>query len=403
MATAVGVISIIVGIFGSGITLASIAQTEQAQASEEASKTNLRVAVGLDGNGLSNAGGKLDARIFNEFGQSLGAPSVDNECTNGDAACDITIEHDDDHKGQQGTYGLFTGNNDAMCIAYTTITWPDGNKWGWTGDWASTSGDKCNMGQTWYYSNIILQNGTSPYKPSCIWLDANGDQPATAFQVHFPDFYDPNGSLDDERVDSPEDLCGNPSYYVSKGEDPNGITFYDPPRASSYSNQEQESQRRLAKRGKKMKSVKSLQDPSNWKKSGPKVQDPRQRGKFGQQSAPVERRSVNGTEQEEAESVIVDQVKNKMLTPQKEARLVCSSDPGHSAETLCKHPYSYGPNFASEHEKKFCDMHSKKLYGFCKGSSDVDCYEPRTKKVRKAEGRLVRREGPEYTKVIEWQ
>ena len=37
-----------------------------------------------------------------------------------------------------------------------------------------------------YYSNIAVAGKAE--KPMCLWIDANKDQPVTAFQVHFPDF-----------------------------------------------------------------------------------------------------------------------------------------------------------------------------------------------------------------------
>ena len=37
----------------------------------------------------------------------------------------------------------------------------------------------------------------------------------------------------------------------------------------------------------------------------------------------------------------------------------------HSAEELCRSPYSHGPNFGTFHEQLFCDMHTRTLYPFC--------------------------------------
>lgn len=32
-------------------------------------------------------------------------------------------------------------------------------------------------------------------KPACMWIDANGDQPITAFQLHFADFVTTDGKF----------------------------------------------------------------------------------------------------------------------------------------------------------------------------------------------------------------
>ncbi len=44
-----------------------------------------------------------------------------------------------------------------------------------------------------YFSNIAIAGQDD--KPACMWIDANGDQPTTAFQVHFPDFVMKEGEL----------------------------------------------------------------------------------------------------------------------------------------------------------------------------------------------------------------
>ena len=148
-------------------------------------------------------------RLFNELGQEVGSPQVDQYCGNGNANCEINYTMDSDHTGQQATYALFTGNDNAICIAYTTVSWPDGSNYAWSGDWASSN--SCQMGQGWYvfrpsesiafvflvlrelkpifryYSNIQMQNGSSNmYTPNCIWIDANGDTGVSLKKIPSP-------------------------------------------------------------------------------------------------------------------------------------------------------------------------------------------------------------------------
>lgn len=98
----------------------------------------MRLQIGLDGNGLTNSGGDLpDVRLFNEVGSFLGGaydPGTIEDGTNGH---DIKVTQT---KEQQATYGLFTANDNAICVAYLSIVWPDQQKFGWTGDW----GQKCS-------------------------------------------------------------------------------------------------------------------------------------------------------------------------------------------------------------------------------------------------------------------
>ena len=152
---AIGVISGVLGIVQFGI---------DNFAEPESKGSTVRIAVGLDyDNGLNNAGGDLpDIRLFNEAGGFLGMVADPGKVDSGGFA-DITVDHDDDST-QQAAYTLFSANNDAICIAYASITWPSGDQYSWIGDW----GHQC--GGSWYYSNYFI-SGTDR-KPDCLWIDA---------------------------------------------------------------------------------------------------------------------------------------------------------------------------------------------------------------------------------------
>lgn len=99
----------------------------------------VRIQVGLDSkDGLSNAGGDLpDIRLFNEVGEFLGATYDPGSIEDGTNGKDIRVEQSAE---QQAAYGLFTANDNAICIAYLSIVWPDEQKFGWTGDWGRQCG-----------------------------------------------------------------------------------------------------------------------------------------------------------------------------------------------------------------------------------------------------------------------
>lgn len=44
-----------------------------------------------------------------------------------------------------------------------------------------------------YYSNIVISGREE--NPMCMWIDANKDQPVTAFQLHFADFVSKDGQF----------------------------------------------------------------------------------------------------------------------------------------------------------------------------------------------------------------
>lgn len=134
MAEVIGFIADILGILG-------FLQSNFAS-SPDAITSKFRIGLALDGTrGLSNAGGNLpDVRVWNEVGGFLGAHYDPGNCGSG-VACDVEVEQS---VAQQPTYVLFSANDDAVCIAYMSATWPDEQKLGWLGSW----GKAC--GASWY-------------------------------------------------------------------------------------------------------------------------------------------------------------------------------------------------------------------------------------------------------------
>ncbi|KAK3901910.1 hypothetical protein C8A05DRAFT_34415, partial [Staphylotrichum tortipilum] len=96
-----------------------------------------------------NAGGDLpDVRLFNEGGEFIGI-KVDPGSVGDGSTGTIKVEHKDQN-GQQAAYALFSANDNAVCVTSISITWPNGDH--------------------------------------CLWIDSNGGQQQTGFQVHFPEF-----------------------------------------------------------------------------------------------------------------------------------------------------------------------------------------------------------------------
>ncbi|KAH7140221.1 hypothetical protein B0J13DRAFT_637641 [Dactylonectria estremocensis] len=211
---AIEVIGVISGILG----IISFAQDNFGEV--DSTTSSVKITVGLDvTDGLSDAGGSLpDVRLFNEAGDFIGISNSGDSITDGSTG-EVKITHEDASNGQQATYALFSANNDAICIAYLTMTWANGDQYGWVGDW----GSEC--GASWYYSNVYVK-GTN-YKPNCMWIDADGDQPQTGFQVHFPEFVRDDGEAADPDGTQRDFLCNSgPPFKYTSDPDPSGITFW---------------------------------------------------------------------------------------------------------------------------------------------------------------------------------
>ncbi|OCL05722.1 hypothetical protein AOQ84DRAFT_399413 [Glonium stellatum] len=268
--------------------------------SQDTGGSVVRVKVGLDQDGgLSNAGGNVpDIRLFNEVGDFLGAHYDPGSITDG-TDVDVTVSQTEE---QQATYALFSANDNAVCIAYVSITWPDGQKYGWEGDW----GKQC--GATWYYSNVIIDG----QKPACIWIDANGDQPVTGFQVHFPEFVTSDGSF-------PHDA----SYYCNNG--PPFSLYYNPdPNTINYWVQQ-----------------KSKRTPGM---SGSVASHPRR------------------------------SVLPRGPAASNDTRLVVSNDPSQPVSQLCEDGLSVGPDFVNLAEGQFCQMSTKTVYPVCSDTITDGCF-----------------------------
>ncbi|KAG6040701.1 hypothetical protein E4U41_007376 [Claviceps citrina] len=336
----------IFGLFTGGLGIFSFAQHNFIERQREG--VGFRFAVGLDGagpkgKGLTQAGGTLpDIRVFNEHGDPLGRTLNKNYCGSGDTNCDSTVYN----VNEQPTYTLFTGNDDAICMAYVTVTFPEDTKYAWTGNWARA----CH--RPWYYSDIYVQSDAGADKVMCAWLDANGDSKTTGIQVHWPEF------------DSGAKHGNTASYYCNH---PHVMTFhtdYDP----WYIN--------LPSRKRDM----FASDPSIEARSFPK----------------------NATSTNHVKSH-GSSLQERMA---KDTRLIKSKAASHLASELCKSPESVGPSFVSYKERKFCHMADKKLYKFCDAVKKGECWDDEKHEiVHKSNNGIVKRAANPavaFTETLAW-
>jgi hypothetical protein len=155
----------------------------------------------------------MASRIWNDFGEYKAMTADPGTVSNGNIGT-ITVDHD-----QQGVYSLFSANTDAICIAWVTTTWAEtagGNKYAVSGDY----GEAC--GGTWYESNLWT-NGENSYQPKCFWIDGNGDQPNTGFQVRWPRY---SSDQFDEGNTDPANICNDIDFGLRTEADPSSINYW---------------------------------------------------------------------------------------------------------------------------------------------------------------------------------
>ncbi|KAI5864852.1 hypothetical protein GGS23DRAFT_466452 [Durotheca rogersii] len=322
--------------------------------------STIRITVGLDTKGgLNNAGGDLpDVRLWNEAGDFLGIKADPGKVEHGGFK-DITINHKRDST-QQPTYTLFSANNDAICIAAASITWPNGDKYSWVGDW----GRQC--GASWYFSNVFI-SGTN-VKPDCMWIDGNNDQPQTGFQIHWPEFVDRDGNqvpADEEgKLAKMDYLCtAGPPFKLHNfpDKDPRGITYWV--------------------------------INNNKKRSDSADSDGEVDIAYGPAKHPSSARFRNNLSSFAARS--------NGTTNAWANRLVLDNSATHPARALCESETSAGPDFLNVEDGTFCRMSDKTLWAICgtPGADAANCFDKDA--MRLVVGGLAARDSP-YENVVDW-
>lgn len=151
-------------------------------------------------------------------------------------------------------------------------------------------------------------------------------------------------------VNSIYSYCNTPAYKYSFGNDPNGISYYVPPR-----------------------------DYNNGGING--------------------KRSVLTGRQEQ--NLPIEPVPDFGRVYSNDTRLVISSDPQHTATSLCDADRSYGPDFVSMSEGLYCDMSVKTLYPLCVPDSDATgaCFEVATASLKSGGARMSQKA---FSKILQW-
>ena len=181
---AIGVVSGLLGMVGFAMDLVP-EKVEHA--------TMVRICIGLSSHEGSEMGGHTpNIALFDAVGRKNGRSYINSEKRKVEegAFTDIKIKGRKGAETRQSEYiSVSQGGDNAVCIAYISMAWPDGGQRAWYGDVAKSCGQGNALGGiSCYYSNTIA--GDNDYKPACVWVDGDGTNGINhkGMGIHITDF-----------------------------------------------------------------------------------------------------------------------------------------------------------------------------------------------------------------------
>jgi hypothetical protein len=256
---------------------------------------------------------------------------------------------------------------DALCISMITAI-GDGSTWTWTGDMAYS----CQA--QWYYSSRSYGNSDQPIKCTYIDSDHTNGIIAKAISLHMPDFSGDTGLIS-QYNEKPERLCASSARMTFHPDPflPDSIpAFFDPPLQygpSTLSDGTNITTGLIMPDQGVDKQTWAYPDGTALSYDQPKV-FPR--------GAPVRRhaRDVKSGKKHSSK-------KHKNIRPD---HVVISNMKGHSAQELCEHPTSLGPDFVSTVEGMFCDMETGIVWPLCSSLVGARCFDLEIRQMRGGNG-----------------
>lgn len=323
------------------------------------SNTVLNIGVGMfEGGSQDNFGG--DGLKINTFtgqgtfissgqaphmnqGQTFGVPLDASKSTVGNVqAWQLTIS---------------ASGADAVCVQYVELGWMGTLTSGFDGTW----GKDC--GQDWYWSestwgSIESSDGSTPlpYRPACWWMDNVSKEHKT--QSH------PN-----------QEVWVNMELLLT------GAPLFAPGNLTATYCSDQVTRFSSTTVGSKSNSVPGGLNQDRLGNGPPGGSAPTVTPTVRKRAEPHHPRTSMGKRFPEAGTL----ESNHGTT---QAQLVVSDIESHSAQELCDHPQSRGPDFVSKVENLFCDMSAKKTYPLCEATITTNCFalDQAGKRVRKRGG-----------------
>lgn len=299
-------------------------------------ETTVRIGVGTSIHKDANTGGDTPGiRLFDVMGRDIGEArgSKKNKIVDGGYK-DITVKAAKGMEGRQAQYiSISKGGNDALCIAYITMTWPDGQNKAWYGD----VGADC--GGHWYNSQTIIGEGN--YQPRCTWIDGDASNgiKTQGMGIHITDFTATEERAAAYKKDKDTMCKSKPRFrlYDELTSDYH-LPYFNPPLEYDSSTLVDKDRSKVMVDG----AANGKLPPKNKKRS------------------PREKRAL---------------LSKRYEFP---GKLITSGQIGHSAKALCSCERSLGPDFVSLHEGLFCDMSEKQLWPLCGNGVVSGCFNTTT-------------------------
>jgi hypothetical protein len=323
----------VVGLLFGAIDMVSMAQSmipERAGAD-----TIVRIGVGTSINKADSTGGDTPGiRLFDVMGRNIGETRGSKKSKIVDGGYkDITVKAVKGMETVQAQYvSISKGGNDALCVAYISLTWPDGSNKAWYGD----VGSEC--GGHWYNSQTIV--GDTNYQPRCTWIDGDGSNGITTqgMGIHITDFTATEERIAAYKKDKDTMCKSKPRFRLyDKLSSDMFLPYFNPP--LQYSDKLVDKDR-----------SKVMVDGASTGKLPPK----------NKKRSPREKRAL---------------LSKRYVFP---GKLVTSKQNAHSARALCESKSSLGPDFVSLHERLFCDMDLKQLWPLCGKGIASGCFNTTT-------------------------
>ncbi|KAI4256359.1 MAG: hypothetical protein LQ352_002124 [Teloschistes flavicans] len=362
-------LAVILGIVSVGMTIPGLIPPKDDH------RPVVRIAAGLSSNDSANtAGNQPGLRLYDIMGRTIGSIGGKKQRINDGGFIDIKVPFDKGVGTKPAEYIQVTnGGDDALCIAYISLTQPDGTSKAWYGDVAR------DCGADWYHS-LLTTGDDEDYQPSCVWIDGNGSYGLRfrGLGLHIHDFANTAGRAAQFNGNKTVMCDAAPRFRMyTEISDKDYIPFFNPPLQLVNGTDVDPG---------------AVLDKSRWAlpKEGPHItkafidQDP---------NGAKKRRQLQDSAFGNANSSVV----------------IVSASPKHSAKELCESETSRGYDFVSSMEHMFCDMEAKKLWPVCNSNTTSACFDVRSSTMTRGKGLRGRdsRSGtvpPEkhYAKTVHW-
>ncbi|THV53290.1 hypothetical protein BGAL_0054g00010 [Botrytis galanthina] len=271
---------------------------------------------------------------------------------------DIKLPASDDLGGRQAQYiSVISGGTDAICVSYITVTWPDGLKESWMGNW----GYFC--GGSWYPAQTI-SNVQDDYTPKYTWIDSDGTNGigVKGLGIHITDFTPTAQRLAAYQNDTFLVCDSKPRFWMYDDIDMDTcLPHFDPILKFK--------QKTLLDVDRAL--VVGVEGSKLDCNPLPPVPSPvlgERRNKNRSRSSWKSNHLPRSQEQMTNSSMAINSTSTTSTGPRSQSfvgRLITSKHTGHSAKELCASDTSVGPDFVSYQERVYCDMENKLAYPLC--------------------------------------